>query len=106
MGSGQSGEREVTVEERAGDDGQPQIIVKQLLLVRQENHCILLLQVTQAFLQYVQGKQEGEGEGARPLPPPPYSGSEESDIPHLTTDDMVSVCVCVCVCVCVVRDGV
>ena len=59
MGSGQSGEREVTVEERAGDDGQPQIIVKQLLLVRRENHCILL-QVTQDFLQYVQGKQEGE----------------------------------------------
>jgi hypothetical protein len=81
MGSGQSSEREVTVEERAGEDG-PQIIV------------------TQDFLEYVHERQEEEGEGdgggggrrerRNRYPPPHYPEDTASDIPHLTTDDMIS----------------
>jgi coiled-coil-helix-coiled-coil-helix domain-containing protein 3 len=80
MGGSQSSaeaEREVTVEERAGDGEQPQIIV------------------TQDFLHYVRDRQreeeEGEGQGSsweRHKPPPLYE--DEDEIPHITAEDLIS----------------
>ena len=59
----------------------------------------MALQVTQDFLEYVQERQEegeeGGGGGRRKRrnrsPPPPYTDEDTAnDIPHLTTDDMVT----------------
>ena len=109
MGGSQSGEaeREVTVEERAGEDGPPQIIVRER---ERESSCksgqtaredggrsspyIFSVQVTQDFLHYIRDREreeEGEGEGTswdtHKAPPPQYQDGGE--IPHVTAEDLV-----------------
>ena len=107
MGGSQSQERVVTVEERAGENGDPQITVIILLLHAVQyagghvsTHAVMrlgvcTLQVTQDFLKYIQEQSGGEIPEGKGREPPPYPSEEEEEeeeeIPYISAEELVRV---------------